>query len=154
MPFFMENLLNQVEMIRAQGTLFLANTADRPLATVATRDIAATAAVLLADDSWSGQESVPVVGDALSPDDMARVLSEVLERPVGFQQVDERTYKETMTRYGMHPAWAQGLADMAAAQNDGIYDAEQKASASAAPTDFRRWCQEVLRPNLLDLNHS
>ncbi|MEU9192427.1 NmrA family NAD(P)-binding protein [Streptomyces hundungensis] len=154
MPFFMENLLHQVESIKARGSFSLANTADRPLATVATRDIAATAAALLVDGSWSGQDTVPLIGDTLSPDAMAHVLSEVLERPITFQQVDGRAYKETMTRYGMSAAWAQGLVDMAAAQNDGIYDAEQKATASAAPTDFRRWCEEVLKPNLLDLNRS
>ncbi len=32
MPFFMENLLNQVEAIEGQGTFFAANSADRKLA--------------------------------------------------------------------------------------------------------------------------
>jgi uncharacterized protein YbjT (DUF2867 family) len=147
MPFFMENLLNQVEAIESQGMFFMANSADRPLATVATRDIAAVAAGLLLDDSWSGQGSVPVIGpDALSPHDMAKVLSEVLERPIRFQQVSDDAYKATMTQYGMSEAWAQGLVDMATAQNDGIYDAEQHALHSAGPTGFRRWCEDVLKP--------
>ncbi|MGW3819785.1 hypothetical protein [Streptomyces sp. NPDC005046] len=59
------------------------NTADRPPATVATRDIAAAAVRLLTDDSWIGQETVPVIGpDFLSRDAMAQVLTEILERPV------------------------------------------------------------------------
>lgn len=45
----------------------------------------------------------------------------------------------------MTAAWAQGLVDMAAAQDDGIYDAE-KAAAQPAPTRFRQWCEEVLAP--------
>ncbi|GJF30516.1 NmrA family transcriptional regulator [Kitasatospora sp. NE20-6] len=149
MPFFMENLLGQVEAIKAQGMFFLANSADRPLAVVATRDIAAVAADLLSDGSWNGQATVPVVGDTLSPDAMAQVLSEVLERPVRFQRVDEQAYRATMMQYGLSEAWAQGLVDMAAAQNDGIYDAEQEAPASPAPTDFRRWCQDVFKPAFL-----
>jgi uncharacterized protein YbjT (DUF2867 family) len=147
MPFFMENLLNQVEAIRSQGMFFMANSADRPLATVATRDIAAVAAGLLLDDSWSGQGGVPVIGpDALSPDGMAEVLSEVLERPIRFQQIGGEAYRATMTQYGMSDAWAQGLVDMAIAQNEGIYDAEQRALRSAAPTGFRQWCEDVLKP--------
>ncbi|GAA0372350.1 NAD(P)H-binding protein [Actinoallomurus spadix] len=150
MPFFMENLLNQVDAIRKQGMFFMPNQADRPLAAVATRDIAATAARLLADDSWSGQGTVPVIGpDSLSPDAMAQVLTEVLERPVRFQQVDHEAYKATMTGYGMSDAWAQGLVDMASAQSDGIYDAEQRAVTSPAPTGFRQWCAEVLKPAVL-----
>ncbi|MFI6122902.1 NAD(P)H-binding protein [Streptomyces sp. NPDC051064] len=149
MPFFMENLLGQVEAIKSQGMFFLANSADRPLATVATRDIAAAAADLLLDDSWSGQGSVPVIGpDALSPNGMAEVLSEVLERPVRFQQVSSEAYKTTMLQYGMTDGFAQGLVDMATAQNDGIYDAEQRTLQTAGPTSFRQWCQDVLKPAL------
>ncbi|THA50121.1 NAD(P)H-binding protein [Streptomyces sp. A1136] len=149
MPFFMENLLGQIEAIKSQGMFLLANSADRPLATVATRDIAAAAADLLLDDSWSGQGSVPVIGpDALSPNGMADILSEVLERPVRFQQVSGEAYKTTMLRYGMTDGFAQGLVDMATAQNDGIYDAEQRTLQTAGPTGFRQWCQEVLKPAL------
>lgn len=150
MPFFMENLLNQVGAIKGPGTFFLANDADRPLATVSARDVAATAAALLLDASWSGQDSVPVVGpDALSPVDLARVMSEVLERPIRFQQVDGPAYQATLTERGMTEAWARGLVDMAAAQNDGVYDAEWRALRTAAPTGFRQWCAEVLRPAVL-----
>lgn len=149
MPFFMENLLGQIEAIKSQGMFFLANSADRPLATVATRDIAAAAADLLLDDSWSGQGSVPVIGpDSLSPNGMAEVLTEVLERPVRFQQVSSEAHKTTMLQYGMTDGYAQGLVDMAAAQNAGIYDAEQRTLQTAGPTSFRQWCQDVLKPAL------
>ena len=150
MPFFMENLLGQVEAIKSQGMFFLANSGDRKLATCATRDIAAVAARLLLDDSWSGQDSVPVLGpDDLSPNDMAQIMSEVLERPVRFQQVSGEGYKATLMQYGLSEAWAQGVVDMVAAQNNGIYDAEQRASQSTTPTSFRQWCEEVLKPAVL-----
>lgn len=57
MPFFMENLHNQVGAIKGQGMFFLANSPDRPLATVANRDISAAAAELVLDPYWSGQGS-------------------------------------------------------------------------------------------------
>ena len=41
MPSFMENFLRQLVPIRDQGVFYLPSTADRPLASVATRDIAA-----------------------------------------------------------------------------------------------------------------
>jgi uncharacterized protein YbjT (DUF2867 family) len=149
MPFFMENLLNQVETIKSQGMFFLANSGDRKLATCATRDIAAVAAKLLLDDSWSGQDSVPVVGpDDLSPNDMAQIMSQVLERPVRLQQVTGADYKTTMMRYGMTEAWAQGLVDMAAAQDQGIYNNESR-TAQSTTTSFRQWCEEVLKPAVL-----
>ncbi|MFD8986324.1 hypothetical protein [Streptomyces sp. NPDC059564] len=143
----MENLLHQVEAIRTTGTFFTANTVDRPLPAVATRDIAAAATGLLLDDSWSGRDTVPLIGpDALAPEGMAQVMTEVLGRPVCARQVNLDAYRSTMTRYGTSGAWVRGLADMAAAQNDGTYDAWHTAPGPTAPTGFRQWCHDVLRP--------
>lgn len=148
MPEYMENMLWQLEAIKNQGMFFMARSGDRKLPTCATRDIAATATKLLLDDSWSGQDSVPVLGpEDLSPNDMAQIMSEVLERPVRFQQISGEAYQATMMRHGMTEAWAQGLVDMAAAQNDqDIYTTEPRTQQSTTPTSFRQWCQEVLKP--------
>ncbi|WP_193199770.1 NAD(P)H-binding protein [Nostoc sp. MG11] len=150
MPFFMENLLNQVKMIASQGMFLMPNSSDRQLATVATSDIAEVAVKLLLDDSWSGQGSVPVVSpDELSPNDMAQVMSEVLERPIRFQQVSSEDYKATMMQRGMTEAWVQGMVDMAAAQDEGIYNIDPRTSPSTTPTSFRQWCEDVLKPAVL-----
>ncbi|WP_405758890.1 NAD(P)H-binding protein [Streptomyces sp. NBC_01420] len=147
MPFFMENLLHQAGALRTEGVLSVLAAPDRALPLVATRDIAAEAARLLADGSWAGQETVPLIGpDSLTPAGMAQVLSEVLDRPVRFERPDGEEYRATLTRYGMHEAWAQGLLDMAAAQEDGIYDPEWRTLDTPAPTGFRQWCREVLIP--------
>jgi uncharacterized protein YbjT (DUF2867 family) len=88
MPSFMDNLLRQVQSIRNQGMFFLPISGDRKLPSCATRDIAATAARLLLDDSWSGQGHVAVLGpEDLSFNDMAQIMSEVLGQPVRFQQI-------------------------------------------------------------------
>jgi uncharacterized protein YbjT (DUF2867 family) len=150
MPFFMENLVRQAQTIRDQGMFSLANAADRVLPTVATRDIAAVAATLLLDDSWSGQASVPVAGpDDLSPADMAQVMSDVLGRTVRFQQVPLPDYTAMMLRYGASEAGAQALVDMVEAQNHGIYETEPRDPHSATPTSFRQWCQDTLMPAIL-----
>jgi hypothetical protein len=41
---------------------------------------------------------------------------------------------------------AQDMAAMTKAQNNGIYDAEPRDPSSAAPTSFRQWCQDILKP--------
>lgn len=67
-PFYMENLLGQLDAIREAGVFSLTCAGDRPLASIATRDVAATAAGLLSDLAWTGQEDVPVFGpDRLTP---------------------------------------------------------------------------------------
>ncbi|MFG2502077.1 NAD(P)H-binding protein [Streptomyces sp. NPDC048441] len=147
-PFLMENLLGQAASIRDEGVFFLALAEDRVLRTCATGDIAATAARLLLDGSWTGQDDVPLVGpDDLSPEGMAQVVSAVLDRPVRVQRTSSADYKATMTRFGTSDAWAQGLADMVGAINDqGFYGAAQPSTPETAPTGFRRWCEEARKP--------
>ncbi len=147
LPFFMENLLRQAQAIKEEGTFSLANTAGRPLLTVATRDAAAAAAALLLDTSWSGQASVPVVSpDNLTPDDMAGVISGTLGQTVRYRQVPAADRQAAMLRRGASEAMAQDMADMTEAQNNGIYDAEPRDPDSAAPTSFRQWCHDTLTP--------
>jgi len=143
----MENLLRQAQAIKEQGTFSMANTAGRPLPAVATRDAAAAAAALLLDTSWGGQASVPVAGpDNLTPADMAAVISGTLGRTIRYRQVPVADSEAAMLRRGASEAMAQDMAAMIEAQNNGIYDAEPRDPDSAAPTSFRQWCHDTLKP--------
>ena len=115
----------------------------------ATRDIAAVATDLLLDGSWSnvGTVPVPVLGpEDLSGADQARIMSEVLGRPIRFQHVPAGAFKARLTGYGMSEAFAQGMLDMMLAKNDGLDNAEPRTPEATSPTTFRQWCTEVLRP--------
>lgn len=147
MPGFMENMLQQAGSLKAQGMFFGTVSADHKTPTVATRDVAAAAAKLLLDDSWDGQGSVPVLGpEDLSPNDMAQILSEVLERPIRFQQVPGEGFKATLVGRGVAEGWARGLVDMANEVERGIYNAEPRTPESSSPTTFRQWAEEALKP--------
>jgi uncharacterized protein YbjT (DUF2867 family) len=150
MPSFMDNILNQIEPIRNQGMFFSPVSGDRKHPTCATRDIAAAAARLLLDGSWSGRDSVPVLGpEDLSFNDMVQIMSEVLGKPVRFQQIPAEAFKATLIGHGMSEAMAQGMVDMMLAKNEGLDDAEPRTPQSTTPTSFRQWCEEVLKPAVL-----
>lgn len=152
-PGFMENLLWQVETIARQGVFFGPQSPEGKNPTCTTRDVASSAAKLLLDDSWSGQDDVPLLGaEDLSPADMAQIISQTLHRPVRYQQIPSETYKSTLTQRGMSAAWAQGLVDMAAAADRGMYQATPRTRASSTPTPFCQWCEEVLHPAIQALN--
>jgi uncharacterized protein YbjT (DUF2867 family) len=149
-PAFMDNLLQQLGPIKGQGMFFYPISRDRKLPTCATRDIAAVAARLLLDHSWSGQDSVAILGpEDLSYNDMAHIMSEVLERPVHYQQVPGETFKATLMQHGMSEAWARSLVDRMARVNQGLYNAEPRTPQSTTSTSFRQWCEEVLKPAVL-----
>jgi uncharacterized protein YbjT (DUF2867 family) len=150
MPSFMDNILRQVGAIKSQGVFFSPIFGDRKLPTVATRDIATVAADLFLDHSWSGQESVPLLGpEDLSFNDMARIMSEVLGTPVRFQQISGEAYKANLMGLGMSDAMAQGMLDMAVAKENGLDNAEPRTPQSTTPTSFRQWCEDVLKPAVL-----
>jgi uncharacterized protein YbjT (DUF2867 family) len=149
-PAFMDNLLQQLELIKSQGMFCYPISGDRKLPVCATRDIATAAARLLLDHSWDGQDSVPVLGpEDLAYDDMAHILSEVLGRPIRYQQVPGRTFEATLMQHGMSRAWAQGLVHLMARVDQGLYNAEPRTPQSTTLTSFRQWCEDVLKPALV-----
>ena len=85
----------------------------------------------------------------LSFDDMAQIMSEVLGRPLRFQQIPGEAYKARLLERGMSEAMAQGSLDMPAAKDRGLDNAEPRTPESTTPTSFRQWCDDVLRPAVL-----
>jgi uncharacterized protein YbjT (DUF2867 family) len=149
-PSFMDNLLRQVHAIRDEGVFTGTVAADRRAPTAATRDIAAAAASLLLDRSWTGVGSVPVLGpEDLSPDDMARVMSDVLGRPVRYRRQSLEELGATLAGYGTGDAFVQGMLDMMRAKDEGLDNGVQRTPQTASPTTFRQWCEEVLKPAVL-----
>ena len=146
-PSFMDNTIRQVPSIRDQGMFFSPIAGDRKLPTVATRDIAAAAARLLLDASWTGFEEVPLLGpEDLSFDDMAEIMSAVLGKEVRFQRTTFEAYKARFASFGMSDAMAQGMTDMAWAKNEGLDNGVQRTPENSTSTSFRQWADEVLKP--------
>ncbi|WP_317202295.1 NAD(P)H-binding protein [Janthinobacterium sp.] len=150
MPSFMDNIIRQVVPIKTQGMFFSPISGDRKMPACATRDIAASAVRLLRDATWSGPGQLAVLGpEDISFNDMAKVISDVLGKPVRYQQISFETYKSWFTGFGMSEAMAQGMTDMASAKNDGLDNAESRAPDNTTPTSFRQWCEEILKPAVL-----
>ncbi len=143
-------MLRQVDSITNQGMFFWPISGDRKLPACATRDIAAVASALLLDSSWSGTQSLPVLGpEDISYNDMARIMSEVLGKPIAFQQVPAELLRPRLLSNGYSDAMAQAMIDMLVAKSDGLDNAEPRTSQNSTPTSFRRWSEDVLKPAVL-----
>lgn len=150
MPSFMDNILMQAAAIRNQGLFFSPISGDLKLPSCATRDIAAVATRWLTDSRWSGQEEVAVLGpENISFNDMAAIMSDVLGKPVRFEQISFEAYKAQFLKFGFSDAMAQGMTDMADAKNQGLDLGVERTPENTTPTSFRTWCEEVLRPAIL-----
>lgn len=148
-PSFMDNLLNHAAAIAEQAKFFMTIDPDLRAPTVATRDIAATSARLLLDDTWTGTGEVACLGpEDLSPNAMASTISDVLGREIAYVQIPGAAFKDRMTGFGMSDAMAQGLVDMFDAKNRGLDNALPRTAESTTPTTFRQWCEEELAPTV------
>jgi uncharacterized protein YbjT (DUF2867 family) len=142
---FMENLLWQVEPIKRKGMFFYPLDGNVKMPVCAVRDIAGSATTMLRDRSWRGQGGLAVHGkEDLSFNEMAAIMSEVLGRPIRFQEVPGGAYKALLIEHGSSEAFAQSLVDMFAEVGQGIYQAEPRMPETTTPTTFRQWCVEVL----------
>ena len=149
-PALMENALQQVSAIK-QGQMVGPLDPDRKVPHIATRDIGAAAARLLADASWTKQHDVPLFGpEELSFTDLAAIASRVLGRDITYRQVPFDTFKAQLMEHGMSDAFAQGYADMMRAKNEGMDNAAAGPSAQTGPTTFQQWAEEQLKPAVLD----
>lgn len=147
---FMDNMLRQVATIKSQGVFSSPIPGDLKAATCATLDIAAAAAKLLMDRSWSGTGEVPVLGpEDLSFNEMAQIMSQVLGKPVRFEEMPDGAMKSMLLAYGQSDAMAQATVDLLAAIKEGIYSNEPRTPETDTPTSFRQWCEDVLKPAVL-----
>ena len=150
MPSFMDNLLRQTELIRTQGVFTDPRSGSRKVPTCAVRDIAAVAVDLLLDDGWQGVGEVPVLGpEDLSFDDMARTMSEVLQRPIRFRQIPGEELTARLVRSGTSEAMARSMLAMVRAKDAGLDNGVTRTPRSSTPTSFRQWCEDVLAPAVL-----
>ena len=150
MPGFMDNMLRQVQPIKNQGMFFGTRDPESKDPYCATRDIAAVAARWLLDDSWTGQEDVAVLGpEDISCNDMAQILSDVLGKPVRYQQIPFEALKSQISGQGATEAMAQGMIDMMMAKNNGLDQTVARTPEGTTPTSFRQWCEEELKPAVL-----
>jgi uncharacterized protein YbjT (DUF2867 family) len=147
---FFENLLEEVDSIRENGVFTDTVAADRPAPLVAVADIAARASGLLLDRSWTGVGSVPVLGPQdLSPDDLARIMTDELGFPVRYQRRPLDELRSTLLGYGLNEAFVEGVVDMKRAKDQGLDSGVDRSQQVSPSTGFAQWCAQTLRPAVL-----
>ena len=143
----MDNAARQAGSIRDDGVFHMPTPNDLRLPHVAKADVAAVAARLLFAPDWQGVAEVPLLGpEDLSFDEMAAILSEVLGRPVRFQQMPMDRFEEMMRASGASEGMARSYVDMLTAKNERMDMMNRTAARGETPTTFRAWCETELRP--------
>ncbi len=146
--YFMENTLGQLASIRDAGALFTTFKGTTPIPMVATRDIAARAAELLRAGDVTGTRVVEFQGPGpVTYDEVARILSEVLNRPLRHVTVGKTELVSACTGMGMSTVMAESFYELGVALESGLVkfhgprsDADQKG------TSYATFAREVAKP--------
>jgi uncharacterized protein YbjT (DUF2867 family) len=147
--YFMENLLPQVGVIPALGSLGGPLSADLALTMIATRDIGAAAAEVLARRDFQGKQRREVLGARdVSFTQVAKVIGAAIGKPeLGYQQLLPAQLKPAMTQMGMSPNMADLLLEMSEALNTGYMRAlEPRSAQNTTPTTIEAFVGEVFVP--------
>lgn len=148
LPGFMENARLQLDDIRA-GCITGAIGPDRKLPHVATRDVGAAAAGLLADRSWTGQSDIPVLGpEEHSYAELSRIIGEEAGLECNYEQVPFAAWKARFLDFGWPERFAEAYIQMLRAKDEGMDNVAPRDTAIIGPTSFRQWVREELVPLL------
>ena len=151
LPSFMDNTIRQVATISVTGLLFGTIDPEMKAPTIATRDIGRIAARLLADENWTDQQELPVLGpEDLSPNELAAIISEVIGQDVRYQQTSLDAFRQQLLAQGVTPSFAEGYVDMMRAKGEGMDNVAVRSLPHHSPTTFRQWCEEILKPALIN----
>jgi uncharacterized protein YbjT (DUF2867 family) len=143
---FMENLLNQIPMLK-QG--MVADPANPELAMpwVATRDIADAAAKWLLDATWTGHRVVAVSGPKdLTFTEVISGLSTALGKPIRHQRVSFDDVRDNFLKRGASPNVAEAYRSMMATFHGGKVKEEPRTPEATTPTTLDQFAREVLKP--------
>jgi len=104
----------------------------------------------LLDRSWTGVGSVPVLGPQdLSPNDLARVMTEELGRPVRYHRQPLDELRSALLGYGLNEAFVEGMVEMKRAKDQGLDSGGERSPQAGPATGFAQWCAQTLKPAVL-----
>jgi uncharacterized protein YbjT (DUF2867 family) len=150
--YFMENMMSQVGVIQNFGVVGGPLRGDLALPMIATRDIGAAVAGLLAGPEFSGRQARELLGQReVSYDEIAGIIGRAIGKPeLKYQQLPNEQLRPALLQMGMSASMADGLLEMSASLNSGYMVALEKRSAeNTTPTTVETFVAEQIAPRLV-----
>ena len=139
--FFMENLLQNIPIIKAYGTITTPLRSDLPMAMIATRDIGDAAVKQLLDLDFRGH----VVHDLLGPrnvtmNEATAVLGKAIGKPeLKYAQASYADAEKGMLGAGISAGVSRSFIEMYRAFNDGIITMPARTAKNTTPTTLEEF---------------
>lgn len=147
--YFMENLLPQAGIIPSLGSMAGPLRADLPLPMIATRDIGAAAAELLAKLDFTGTQAPELLGARnVSYAEASKIIGAAIGKPdLTYRQAPASMLKPALMQMGMSSNMVDLLLEMCDGLNTGTMKAlEPRSAGNTTPTTLEAFVAEVFAP--------
>lgn len=147
--YFMENVLPQVNVIRNFGFVGGPLRADLAIPMIATRDIGAAAAELLAKRDFKGKEARELLGQRdVTYKEVASIIGKAIGKSdLKYNQLPPQQMKQALVQMGMSDSVAGLLLEMAESLNNGYMVAlENRSERNTTKTSFETFVAEEFVP--------
>jgi uncharacterized protein YbjT (DUF2867 family) len=146
--YFMENHLNGLGLIRGQGIYGSPLQGDIPFPMVATRDIAAAAADLLAEPAFEGRSIRYLLGDRdYTLTEAATILGTAIGKPgLPYVQFPYDAAREALVGGGLSPSFADDYVEMSQGFNSGHIGHEGRTKANTTATSLEEFARTQFVP--------
>lgn len=146
--YFMENHLNNLGLIKAQGINGSLVRTDVSLPMIATRDIAAAAAELLASPSFTGQSVRYLLGDRdYTMVEATKILGTAIGRPdLPYVVFPEEGARQAMLGMGLSPSLVGDYVEMSHGFNSGHVASESRTKENTTATSLEEFARTVFAP--------
>lgn len=143
--FYMQNFTRQMAASIRQDDTFAQPDSSAPISFTDNRDVAMVAARVLTSPGHDGQIYDLTGPQALTYDEAAAILSEILGRPIRFTGLTDEAAKAGMLRRGLPESYADALIEVSRAYRDG--GAERVTTAvrdltGSEPTPFAQFVRD------------
>ncbi|HUE81344.1 MAG TPA: NAD(P)H-binding protein [Pyrinomonadaceae bacterium] len=141
---FMENLFFGLDTIKSMGINGSALKPDLPIAMIATKDIGAVAADLLANLNFSGKSARELLGPSdITMTEATRALGEAIGKAdLKYVQFPYEDVRQALAGLGMSASAIDELIELYEAVNDGLVQpSEQRSPLNTTPTTIEEFSQ-------------
>jgi uncharacterized protein YbjT (DUF2867 family) len=146
---FLENFLMLIPLIRSMGFLAGGINSDLKMPFVATRDIGAAAADLLANPDFTGISIRELQGQRdLTHDEAATAIGVAIGKPkLSYQRFPAFLVEQGMKQMGIPGKTSSLMSEMNEAANEGLLKPqERRTPQNTTATSIEEWAREVFEP--------
>jgi uncharacterized protein YbjT (DUF2867 family) len=145
--YFMENLMNNIGMIKGMNINGSAIAGDHPFPIIATADIARVAAEKLENSDWSGKSVLPLLGPK---DYTMNEVTAALAMAIGKPNLPYITFpydqaREGMKQAGLNDSFAEAYIGLSQGINEGVFNNEKRDARSTTPTTIETFASTIFK---------